>query len=88
MEVALILVAMPLPIRRVRLRRGDQRRLLQVTRARTAAHRVVERAQIVLASAAGESGSAMCQRLNVSRPTVTLWLVGLKVQPLLAALTL
>jgi transposase len=35
---------------------------------------VVERAQIVLASAAGQSGSAICERLDVARPTVTLWL--------------
>lgn len=65
---------MPIPIRRVRLRRGDHRRLSQVSRSRTTAHRVVERAQIVLASAAGDSGTTICERLGVSRPTVTLWL--------------
>jgi transposase len=65
---------MPLPIRRIRLRRGDHRRLSTVARRRTTPHRVVERAQIVLASAAGESGMTICERLGVSRPTVTLWL--------------
>ena len=65
---------MPLPIRIVHLRRGDRDRLEALTRARTTAHRVVERAQIVLGSAAGESGSALCARLGVSRPTVTCWL--------------
>ncbi|SRR5712692_5672755 len=65
---------MPLPIRRIHLRRGDHRRLSKVARRRTTPHRVVERAQIVLASAAGESGMTICERLGVSRPTVTLWL--------------
>ncbi len=65
---------MPLPIRRVRLRRGDHGRLSQLTRTRTTPHRVVERAQIVLASSAGASGTTICARLGVSRPTVTLWL--------------
>ncbi len=65
---------MPLPIRRVRLRRGDHRRLSQVSRSRTTAPRVVERAQIVLASAAGDSGTTICERLGLSRPTVTRWL--------------
>jgi len=35
---------------------------------------VVERAQIILASAEGQPGSAICQQLGVSRPTVTCWL--------------
>ena len=65
---------MPLPIRIVALPRADRSRLARLTRARTTAHRVVERAQIVLASAAGEAGSAICARLGVSRPTVSRWL--------------
>ena len=65
---------MPLPIRTIALRRGDRRRLEQLVRSRTTAHRVVERAQIVLASAAGASGSAICTQLTVSRPTVSRWL--------------
>jgi transposase len=35
---------------------------------------VVERARIVLASATGLSGEAICAQVGVSRPTVTLWL--------------
>jgi transposase len=66
--------SMPLPIRVTRLRRGDRPRLEQWIRTRTTPQRVVERARIVLASAAGESGTAICTRLAVSRPTVTLWL--------------
>ena len=65
---------MPLPIRMVVLRRGDRSRLERLTRARTTAQRVVERAHIVLASADGEAGNAICARLGVSRPTVTSWL--------------
>lgn len=65
---------MPLPIRSIRLRRGERARLERLARSRTAPHRVVQRAQIVLASAAGESGSTICDRLGVSRPTVTCWL--------------
>lgn len=66
--------SMPLPIRVITLRRGDRARLERLTRSRTTPHRIVERAQIVLASAAGEPGSRICERLDVSRPTVTLWL--------------
>ena len=43
-------------------------------RSRTTEQRVVERAQIVLASAAGDSGNAICAQLGVSRPTVSRWL--------------
>ncbi len=65
---------MPLPVRVIRLRRGDRKQLERLTRSRTTPHRVVERARIVLASAAGESGNVICAQLGVSRPTVTLWL--------------
>ena len=65
---------MPLPIRIIALRRGDRRRLERLVRSRTTAHRVVERAQIVLASAAGTAGNAICAQLQVSRPTVSRWL--------------
>ena len=51
---------MPLPIRTIALRRGDRSRLEQLIRTRTTAHRVVERAQIVLASAGGTAGNAIC----------------------------
>ena len=65
---------MGLPIRRIRLRRGDRRRLQQWVNKRTTPQRVVERAKIVLASADGLSGSAICAAAGVSRPTVTQWL--------------
>lgn len=65
---------MPLPIRITTLRRGDRARLEAWVNARTSPRRLVERASIVLASAAGESGDAICQRVGVSRPTVILWL--------------
>ena len=41
---------------------------------RTTPQRVVERANIVLCSAEGRSGSAICREVGVSRPTVTQWL--------------
>ncbi len=65
---------MPLPIRKIVLRRGDRTRLEQLVRSRTTAQRLVERAQIVLASAAGDAGSVICATLGIARPTVTLWL--------------
>ena len=65
---------MGLPIRRLRLRRGDRRRLEQWVNKRTTPQRVVERANIVLASAEGLSGTAICTAVGVSRPTVTQWL--------------
>ncbi len=68
------LYSMPLPIRVIALRRGDRDRLERLTRSRTTPRRVVERAQIVLASARGEPGNAICERFGISRPTVTLWL--------------
>ena len=65
---------MPRPIRRVTLRLGDRARLEQLVRARTTAQRVLDRAQIVLASAAGTAGNAICTHVCVSRPTVSRWL--------------
>src|SRR5687768_4099047 len=65
---------MPLPVRRVELRRGDRAKLEGLSRSRTAPRRLLERAEIVLGSAAGLSGNDLCARLGVSRPTVTLWL--------------
>ena len=41
---------------------------------RTPPQRLVERAKIVLSSAQGLSGSAICAAVGVSRPTVTQWL--------------
>ena len=65
---------MPLPIRVLPLHRGDRARLESLVRSRTTPQRVVERARIVLGSAAGDSGSTICGDVGVSRPTVTLWL--------------
>jgi transposase len=56
------------------LRRGDRGLLDGWVRARKTPKRLVERARIVLASAAGESGDRICAVVGVSRPTVTLWL--------------
>lgn len=65
---------MPLPIRIVAVSRRDRAALEALVRTRTTPQRVVERAKIVLASAAGQSGAAICAQLGVSRPTVSLWL--------------
>ena len=69
-----ILSAMPLPVRMTTLRRGDREILEQYVRARTTPRRVLERARIVLASADGLAGDAICALLDVSRPTVSRWL--------------
>lgn len=69
-----MLVAMPLPIRVTQLRRGERAVLEHWVRARTTPRRVVERAQIVLASADGYGGDEICAVLGVSRPTVSRWL--------------
>lgn len=65
---------MPLPTRIVQVSRRDRKALEALLRARTTPQRVVERANIVLASHAGLSGNQICERFGVSRPTVTLWL--------------
>ena len=65
---------MGLRVRRIRLRRGERRRLERLVNKRTTPQRVVERANIVLCSAEGRSGSAICREVGVSRPTVTQWL--------------
>ena len=57
--------------RRIRLRRGERRRLERLVNKRTTPQRVVERANIVLCSAEGRSGSAICREVGVS---VTQWL--------------
>ena len=65
---------MGLPIRRIRLRRGDRKCLEKLVGRRTTPQRVVERAEIVLSSAEGISGLMICAQVGVSRPTVTQWL--------------
>ena len=66
--------AMPLPVRIIKLKRGDRKTLEEWVRGRTTPQRVVERARIVLASADGVAGDAICAVVGVSRPTVSLWL--------------
>ncbi len=65
---------MGLPVRRIRIRRGERRRLERLVNKRTTPQRLVERAKIVLSCAQGLSGSAICAAVGVSRPTVTQWL--------------
>lgn len=65
---------MPLPTRVITLRRGDRALLDAWVHGRTTPQRLVERAKIVLASADGASGTAICQQVGVSRPTVSQWL--------------
>jgi transposase len=65
---------MGLPIRCTELRDGDRQVLERLIRSPTIPQRVAERAKIVLASADGESGYAIAERLGVSRPTVSRWL--------------
>jgi transposase len=77
---------MGLPVRRIRLRRGDRRRLERLVNKRTTPQRVAERAKIVLASSQGRSGSAICKEVGVSRPTVTQWLDRYEVEGLEALL--
>src|ERR1035437_463557 len=65
---------MPLPIRIIKLKRGDRKTLEEWVRGRTIPQRLVERAKIVLASADGIAGEAICTAVGVSRPTVSVWL--------------
>lgn len=53
----------------------DERRALEkLARSRTAQARLVERAEIILAVAAGERPSAIAERLEVTRVTVYTWI--------------
>ncbi len=52
---------------------GQRVELERLVRAHTTPRSVAKRARVVLAAAAGESNSAIAQRLGVSRPTVILW---------------
>ena len=56
------------------MRPGDRRELEGWVRARTTPQRRVERARIVLGSAAGSSGRALAREIGVSLPTVQRWL--------------
>ena len=65
---------MSIPVRRIRLKRGDREELQRWVRSRTAPQRQVERARIVLGAAEGRSGRELGRDLDVSRPTVQRWL--------------
>ena len=62
------------PRRIIQLRAGDRETLEQWARSRTTPQRLVERARIVLASAAGQSNAEIRALVSVSHPTVSLWL--------------
>lgn len=51
----------------------ERTELESIVRSRTSPHGLVRRAQIVLASAEGESNLSIAKRLSVSSPTVGLW---------------
>jgi len=61
-------------LRVVKLAPGDRATLESLLRARTLPQRIVERVRIVLASADGLSNQQIRAKLDVSHPTVTLWL--------------
>jgi transposase len=62
------------PTRRITLRAGDRETMERWLRSPTTPQRQVERAQIVLGSADGESGYQISARLRISRPKVQHWL--------------
>lgn len=62
------------PIRKIQLRDGDRAELERLVRSRTTAQRLVERAQIVLASADGQKAEAIRASVGASHPTVKKWL--------------
>lgn len=51
----------------------ERAHLVSYSRSRSLPHALVRRAQIVLGSAAGDSNTAIAERLRVSLPTVSLW---------------
>jgi transposase len=52
---------------------SEREHLQSYARSRSLPHALVRRAKMVLMSAAGESNTAIAQRLQVSMPTVSLW---------------
>ena len=64
---------MPRPATPVVLDDAQRSDLVGLARSRTLPHRLVQRAQIVLACADGESGAAVAARLQVNRNTVAKW---------------
>jgi putative transposase len=55
------------------LSQGERDELERISRSHSAAHSLVRRAQIVLASAEGEANTSIARRLGVSNPTICHW---------------
>jgi len=55
------------------LSQGERGELERISRSLSAAHSLVCRAQIVLASAEGEANTSIARRLGVSNPTICHW---------------
>lgn len=52
---------------------GEREELERIARSRSAAHGLVRRAEIILASAGGEANTSIARRLGVSHPTICHW---------------
>jgi hypothetical protein len=63
-----------LPVRIIKLARGDRAILEVWVLARTTSQRAMVRARVVLASANSVAGDGICASVGVSHPTVSLWL--------------
>src|SRR6202012_1631029 len=59
--------------REIVLAGGEREELERIVRSRSAAHGLVRRAEIVLASANGEANTSIARRLGVSNPTICHW---------------
>jgi transposase len=69
-----MLLLMANTTRVLRLRRGDRAVLGSWLRSRTLPRRLLERAEIVLAAADGQSSRAIAGATGITRPTVLLWI--------------
>lgn len=59
--------------RRLCLSEGEREELERIGRSHSISHSVVRRAQIVLASADGETNTAIAHRLGTTNPTICHW---------------
>jgi putative transposase len=59
--------------RKLVLNERERGELERITRSPSAAHGLVNRARIILASADGEANTSIARRLGVSNPTLCLW---------------
>lgn len=55
------------------LKDNEREELERIARSRSAAHGLVRRAQIILASAGGEANTSIAHRLGVTNPTICHW---------------